>query len=131
MKSKSNAFSKRVSRAVKRIFRKKSDRQENPKLSTTFYHGKSMPSREQSMITESAVWRTDVEKLCQEFDNERCATNGVDIAALQTVRLTAQRYRDELSVLKHESAILKRQRNQLFLSVNYTCLSNTASISMV
>ena len=85
---------------------------------------RKMPTKvENSMITESAIWRSDIENLCNEFDSrESCAKNGPEREILRNVRQKAQMYREQLSELKIEAKVLKRQRNQLFVAVNYASL---------
>lgn len=115
-------ITKRFSGVVRSIFprrRRTVDMSNLPKVNVR----RSLSVRDRTVLTESAVWRHNVEQLCQEYDdNQRTEAMGYEARrpadSLTTVRLQTKVYRDELSDLKREAILLKRQRDGLSQQMN-------------
>lgn len=113
------SISKRVSGIMKRLFPGKS--QKNSKYSRQpLTRRRSMPARDKNWMTESAVWRNNVENLCREFDTGRLTSAqpwlttpiGED-GTIFRMRVESSLYREELNHLKLEAWCLKNKRDHL------------------
>jgi len=100
-------ISKKMSRVMKKI--SKNFRKEKVTYGTIVESEKrSMPSKHDSMLTESAVWRSDIEKLCQEFDvREEFVKNSPERKMVWNVSLdTSEIYRiGKLPTLQNYSCL--------------------------
>ena len=119
-------ISKRVSGIMKKIFVRRG-RQEERAVPQGLTRRRSLPPRDRSMLTESAVWRHNVERLCREYDSKqpKCRTLNHHLSfmdhqvppadgTLQNMRLQTRVYTDQLRDLKSEARLLKSQRDGLW-----------------
>jgi len=95
-------ISKKMSRVMKKIFRK-----EKATYGTVEIEQRAMPSKRDSMLTESAIWRSEIEKLCQEFDiREDFVKNSPERKMVWNVMETAEIYRiGKLPTLQNYSCL--------------------------
>ena len=116
------SISKRVSGMMKKIFPGKTSKTlKNSNLSRKpLSRRRSMPARDKNWMTESAVWRNNIETLCREFDNNRSTSAqpwlttpiGED-GTIFRMRIQTSVYREELNHLKLEAWCLKNKRDGL------------------
>ena len=131
--NKKSRFSKRVSGVMRKLFFKRRQEivlpvYESPLVSRR----RSMPMKNRQFLSESAVWRRNVEMLCKEYD-EKAETATANIehldyldylgfqpnsSTLSNVRLQTRVYRDQLQDLKAEARLLKNQRDGLSYEMN-------------
>jgi len=117
-------LSKRVSKIMRKMFRSKTAHDSpNPFARTR----RSLPPRERTLLTETAVWRENVEQLCREFDHRQSYGHRQDNGTMDNLRLQTRVYRDQLTDLKSEAKLLKLQRDGLWremkdIQVRQECL---------
>ena len=116
MAASKSGLKKRFSGVVRKIFNRQDERVKPAMTGST--RRRSLPVRDRPILTESAVWRHNVEQLCKEYDSRDLNNGSRGTISLVNIRRKTEEYRRELSGLKRQAGILKNQRDDLYAEMN-------------